>query len=147
MAGKSLDRVLTATEHIHPLMGPIFTGRPSAAAVGEQCSMCLDPFPSDTALIDREGRIRYVCLMHELMLQRAFHTDRNGLISTDHYEAYVMAHIMQDAGKPAWMPAWAYARLTRRAAQKARLLALIMILRMANPLRYAEPTDHQTQTH
>lgn len=107
MANSVIDRVLSVTEQIHPLMGPIFTGRPASVSVGEQCTMCLDNSASETAIIDGKGRTRYVCLAHELMLHRAYAPDQSGLIGADHYQAYVMEHIMRDAAKPHWMPTWA----------------------------------------
>jgi hypothetical protein len=109
--------------------------------------MCLDTFPSDTAIIDNKGRTRHVCLAHELMLRAAFTPDRAGLIGADHYQAYVMDHIMRDASKPRWMPEWAYQKLTKRASAKARLLALVVFLGMANPMRYAQPTPDQEEEH
>ncbi|MCT9624255.1 hypothetical protein HWD94_03840 [Pseudarthrobacter equi] len=107
--------------------------------------MCLDPSPSDTAIIDRRGRTRFICLSHELMLRAAYTADKAGLIGTDHYQAYVMEHIMRGAEKPRWMPAWAYSKLIQRAASKARLLALIVFLGMASPLRYAPTTSEQKE--
>lgn len=122
-------------------MGPIFTGRPAAQNIGEQCSMCLDPHPSDTAVIDSKGRTRYICVAHELMLARAFDADETGLIAVDHYQAHVLKAVLQDAEQPAWMPAFMYRRLIARADAKARLLAIITVLGMGNPLTYANPSN------
>lgn len=136
------EQLMAVAEKIHPLMGPIFTSRPSSDAVGSQCSLCLEAGASDTAIIDRHGRTRYVCLSHELMLHFAFMPDASGQNGTDRYQAYVLGHIMQDADRPFWMPRWAYRKLTKRAAAKARLLALVVTLGMGNPLRYPDTTPN-----
>lgn len=141
MASKTLEAVLNVGEKVHPLMGPIFTGRPNSKALGEQCSMCVTPNPSDTAIIDRDGLARYICITHELMLTRAFAADKTGRTAIDHYQGEVFANIMQDADQPRWMPAFLYRRLVARADAKARMLALITVLGMGAPLTYAEPAQ------
>lgn len=129
-------------EKIHPLMGPIFTGRPSSVGVGDTCGMCIGDTPAaaDSALRDSSGRTVFVCLPHELILHRAFDADKAGRTGVDEYEAEILGEILITATRPGWMPLPIYEALTRRAGRKARLLAILSILPKARPLIDARTT-------
>lgn len=133
-------------EKFHPIMGPIFSGRPSSAGVGDTCSMCIGDTPAaaDSAIPDSNGRTLFVCLHHELLLHRTFDADKAGRTGLDEYEAEILGEILFTATRPGWMPLPIYEALTRRAERKARLLAILSILPKARPLldaRTATPTD------
>lgn len=127
---------LTLGAKIHPLMGPIFTGRPNSAGIGDTCTMCIGDTPAAaaTAILDSNGRTSFVCLDHELLLHRAFDINGAGRTGVDDYEAEILKEILHTADRPRWMPASIYQALTRRAQRKARLLAIISILPKAEPL-------------
>ena len=139
MADRLRNVALTVGDRVHPLMGPIFTSRPDASAVGERCSLCLEAAPSDIAIVDSRGSMRFVCMSHELLLSRAFQPG-SGADGATEYAAYILEHILAKATRPWWMPGPVYRPLVKRAAKKARLLALATVLGMANPLTYAAPT-------
>lgn len=119
---------------IHPLMGPIFTGRPNSTGVGDACSMCIGSTPgnADTQIRDSKGRTTFICLAHEFLLYRAF--DAPGRDGVTEYEAYTLDSIMEGVSRPRWMPARLYARLTSRAEYWAHLLALSVVVPKARPL-------------
>jgi hypothetical protein len=124
---------------VHPLLGPIFTGRPNSTGVGDACSMCVGNYPgnADTEIIDTRGEKSYVCLAHELLLHRAFDARKSGGDGVSEYQAYVMTHIMEGVSCPRWMPARLYARLEARADYWAHLLALMTIVDKARPISEA----------
>ncbi|GAA5227257.1 hypothetical protein [Paeniglutamicibacter antarcticus] len=125
---------------IHPLMGPIFTGRPNSTGVGDTCTMCIGNYPgnADSEVIDASGHKSYVCLAHELLLHRAFGVRKTGGDGVSEYAGYALGHIMDGVHRPRWMPARLYARLESRAAYWARLLALTTIVDKARPIAEAQ---------
>lgn len=87
------DRALGLGGKIHPLIGPIFTGRPNATRTGDPCAMCVTPqaAPADTAIRRRNGSQAYLCLEHDLMLHQAVgDLDR----TMNAYEQQVLAQIL-----------------------------------------------------
>lgn len=128
------ELVLTVGGRIHPLMGPIFSGRPSSVGVGDTCTMCIGDTPAvaDSAIRDSNGRTAFVCLPHELLLHRAF--DTRGIDGVSEYQAYALDTMMEGVTCPRWMPAPLYARLLARAAHWARLLAVLTVVPKALPL-------------
>lgn len=146
MAISALDAILTVGGKAHPLMGHIFTGRPTSASLGATCSMCIGDSPAiaDTVIQDSHGNAVHLCLPHELLLHRAFETDKTGRSGVDEYEAEILAEILYTVSRPGWMPVPVYKALTRRAQKKARLLAILSILPKARPFldtRTSTPTD------
>lgn len=134
MSSKLKAAALRTGGKIHPLMGPIFTGRPNSTGVGDTCSMCIGSTPgnADTKIRDSNGRTTFICLAHEFMLYRAF--DAPGRDGVTEYEAYVLDSIMEGVTRPRWMPARLHARLQARAAHWAHLLALSVVVPKARPL-------------
>lgn len=124
---------------IHPLMGPIFTGRPNSTGVGDTCSMCIGDYPgnADSEIIDTRGHKSFVCLAHELLLHRAFDARKTGGDGVIEYQAYALTHIMEGVSRPRWIPARLYARLEARADYWARMLALSTVVDKARPISEA----------
>ncbi|MGP9031504.1 hypothetical protein ACT17S_00315 [Glutamicibacter mysorens] len=117
------DKALSVGGRIHPLLGPIFTGRPNATNVGDTCSLCVGDRgrPADTTLRDKHGQPAYVCLEHDLLLHKAI-SDLDQIMSD--YETEVMAVVMAEAERPAWMPKPVYSKLQRRAQYWVHVFAL-----------------------
>ncbi|GAB3621145.1 hypothetical protein GCM10027417_24060 [Glutamicibacter endophyticus] len=124
MKTKLRDKVLSIGERIHPLMGPIFTGRPDSSSIGDPCAMCTDdtPAPSDTVIRRKNGTKAYLCLDHDLMLHQAAR-NLDGVMND--YEQRVLAQILDGAGgRPFWMPIAVYLRLVARAQHWAHVWTL-----------------------
>lgn len=107
------DRILTALERLHPLMGPLVTGAPAAKRVGEHCAMCTVN-ASDTAMIDAEGKTRYVCMGCELLLVN---------FNTEAYRHMMLDHFTGGKPRPWWMPKRMHRSLTYRAERMALALS------------------------
>jgi len=127
------DKALTLGERIHPLLGPIFTGRQETPETVQACALCVgdDARPADTTLQDKHGHTAYVCLEHDLLLHRAVH-DLDRIMSD--YEAEVLAIVLQGAGRPLWMPWFIYMKLAQRAQYWIHVFALQVFTRHMGPL-------------
>lgn len=127
MIRKARNKALSIGAKIHPLMGPIFTGRPDATSTGDPCAMCPGPdaTPSDTTVRRRNGTEAYLCFEHDLMLHQAVR-DLDGTMHT--YEQDVLARILDGAERQFWLPLKLYARLTARAERWAHIWTLHIFL-------------------
>lgn len=123
MIAKARGQLVSLGAKIHPLMGPIFTGRPNATKVGDTCKLCVGDTarPADTTLRTRQGQPAYVCLEHDLLLHKAIH-DLDQIISD--YETEVLTEVMAGADRPVWMPKPVYSKLQARAEHWVHVLTL-----------------------
>lgn len=127
------DKALGLGGKIHPLMGPIFTGRPNATSTGDPCAMCVTPHatPADTVIRRRNGSKAYLCLEHDLMLHQAV-SDLDRTMNA--YEQQVLAQILYGADQPRWMPGKLYKRLLSRARHWAHVWTLHIIMDLTQRL-------------